>query len=101
TKEITAPGKHRLSFNFSSGKNALNIAWAALLQDGKEITRDAHAGFTGTSSRSVKANDWNYFLDFPAAKNGARYTVRASVTGDGGNDSSGVVFLGKLRTGND
>jgi len=65
------------------------------LENGHEIVRDAHTGFTGTSSRSgVRARDWNYFFDLPAIKKGARYTIQASVAGEEGNDSSGVVFLG-------
>lgn len=95
THVITAPGKYRLSLDFSSGKNPITIRWAALLENGKETAKDAHTGFTGTASRAVKARDWNYFLDLPTYTKGARYTVRVSVVGDGGNDSSGVAFLGK------
>ena len=101
TKVITAPGKYRLSLNFSSGKNGLEIEGALLLQNGNEIARDAHTGFTGTSARVTKARNWNYFFDLPAVKEGSRYTVRASVTGDGGHDSAGVVFLGKAQSGNE
>jgi hexosaminidase len=95
TQEITAPGKYRLSLDYTGGKNGLTIQWAALLEDGREISRDAHAGFTGTSSRAMKARDWNYFFNLPAFKQDAQYMVRAVVVGDSGNDSKGVVFLGE------
>ena len=100
TKEITAPGQYRLSLNYIKGKSGLKIEWAALLEDGHEIVRDAHRGFTGTRLRSgVRSRDWNYYFDLPANKNGARYTIQALVTGEGGNDSSGVVFLGQNLAG--
>jgi hexosaminidase len=92
TPVITEPGRYRLSLDYTDGKSGLKIKWAALLEDGHEIFRDTHAGFTGT--RSVKAGEWNYFLDLPAFKPGARYTVRVSAAGEDGNHSSGVVFLG-------
>ncbi len=95
TREITAPGKYRMSLNYTEGKNGLAIQWAALLEDGKEVVRDAHVGFTGTSSRAVRAHGWNYFFDLPALKTDARYTVLVSVAGKDGNDSKGVVFFGK------
>lgn len=95
TQEITAAGKYRLSLNYMEGKNGLKIKWAALSEDGKEISRDIHPGFTGTSSRSgVRSRDWNYFFDLPAFKPGAQYTVQVSVAGEGGTNSAGVVFLG-------
>lgn len=95
TQEITGPGKYRLSFDYTGGKNGLAIQWAALLNDGKKIAKDVHTGFTGTSSRAMKARAWNYFFDVPAFKKGTQYTVQAAVFGEGGNDSKGVVFLGK------
>lgn len=98
TQEITAPGKYRLSLNYTGGKNGLSIKWAALLEDGHKIVVDAHVGFTGTSSRAVEAHDWNYYFDLPNFRKGARYAIQVSVAGEGGNNSRGVVFLGKETT---
>jgi hexosaminidase len=96
TKAITAPGKYRLSLNYMKGKNGLQIKWVALLENGHEIDRDIHPGFTGTTLRgNLMAYDWNYFFDLPTFKQGARYTIQTSTIGNGGNDSSGVVFLEK------
>ncbi len=97
TREITAPGAYRLSLDYTSGKNPLTIQWAALWENGREIARDAHIGFTGTSSRAVKACDWNYYFDLPDLRKGARYAVKVSVAGGEGNDSTGVVFLGREK----
>jgi hexosaminidase len=92
------PGKCRLSLNYTQGRAGLKISWAALLENGHEILRDAHTGFTGAKPRDAqKARDWNYYLDLPAAKPGAKYTVEAAVTGVGGTDSSGVVFLDSVQ----
>ncbi|HVU28439.1 MAG TPA: beta-N-acetylhexosaminidase [Verrucomicrobiae bacterium] len=96
TPEITATGKYRLSMNYTEGKNGLNIKWVVLLENGHKIVTDAHVGFTGTSK--LHAHDWNYFFELPAFKKGSRYMVQASVTGEGGNDSHGVVYLGKELT---
>jgi hypothetical protein len=83
-----------LSLNYAKGKQALKIKWAALLEDGREIARDTHEGLAGAGyNRSVKARDWNYFLNLPAVKSGAQYAVRVSVAGEDIVDSSGIVFL--------
>ncbi len=89
-----SPGKYRLSLDYLHGRNGLKIDWAALLEDGREISRDTHEGLAGAGyNRAVKALDWNYFLNLPVVKTGARYAIRVSVSGAGGNDSRGDVFL--------
>jgi len=86
--------------DYSKGKGGLIIQWAALLENGHEVARDTHAGFTGTSSsrdtmnRDVMARDWNYFFDLPVFRQGAHYAIEASVTTEKGGGSSGLVFLG-------
>ena len=87
TKNITAAGKGRVSFDYTAGACGIDIAWVALLEDGQEISRDTHAGFTGASPRNPF-----YSLDVPAPKPGAHYTLRAQVAGSGGTDSTGYVF---------
>ena len=92
--QILVSGKFRLSLNYAKGKQALKINWAALLENGREIARDTHDGLAGSGyNRPVKARDWNYFLNLPSVKPGAKYSVQVSVSGEGGADSSGVVFL--------
>lgn len=87
TSSITNAGEIDLSFCWKGGTNGLDIAWAALLENGLEIDRDTHAGFTGTtSSRPV------YVLRLPARRPTATYTLRAFVAGRGGTNSNGVVY---------
>jgi len=89
TAKVTSAGKVIVNFNQTVGAQGINIAWAALLEDGKEISRDAHAGFSG--SADVRPRRPDYTLNVPAPKPGAKYTLRAQVVGNGGTDSQGDV----------
>ncbi|MCK5001300.1 MAG: family 20 glycosylhydrolase, partial [Anaerohalosphaera sp.] len=51
TKLVTSPGSYSITFQYTSGGHRLDIQWAALLEDGKEIARDTHEGRTGGSSQ--------------------------------------------------
>lgn len=86
TKNVTAAGKGRVSLDYTEGAHGIDIAWVALLEGDREISRDTHAGFTGSNPRQSV-----YTLDVPAPKPGARYTLRALVAGAGGTDSTGSV----------
>jgi hexosaminidase len=87
TSSLTNAGEIDVSFCWKSGTNGLDIAWAALLENGVEIDRDTHAGFTGASP--VKPA---YVLRLPARRPGAAYTLRASVAGRGGVNSTGIIY---------
>jgi hexosaminidase len=87
TKAVTAAGKARISVGYTDGGCGIDIAWVALLQDGREISRDTHDGFAGSSPRNAL-----YTLDAPAPASGSRYILRAQVAGDGGTDSVGSLF---------
>jgi hexosaminidase len=87
TSSVTAPGEIDVSFCWKTGAHGLEIAWAALLENGVEIDRDTHAGFTGvTPARPT------YILRLSARRPGATYTLAASVQGRGGTDSNGIVY---------
>ncbi|HEX5218943.1 MAG TPA: beta-N-acetylhexosaminidase [Verrucomicrobiae bacterium] len=87
TSSVTNAGEISVSFCWKSGSHGLDIAWAALLQNGFEIDRDTHAGFTGaTPVRPV------YVLRLPAFRPGASYTLRALVASRGGTNSTGVIY---------
>ena len=87
TSSVTTRGEVDVSFCWKTGANGLDIAWAALLENGVELDRDTHAGFTGaTPSRPT------YVLRLPARRPGATYTLQASVQGRGGTNSNGVVY---------
>ena len=87
TAKVTAAGKVTVNFEYTDGAHGIDIAWAALLEDGREISRDTHDGFTGGNPRKPA-----YTLNVPAPKSGARYTLRAEIRGDGGTDSRGNVL---------
>ena len=87
TSSVTNAGEISASFCWKSGANGLDIAWAALLENGSEIDRDTHAGFTGASPVQPV-----YVLRLPALRPGASYTLRASVASRGGTDSTGVIY---------
>jgi hexosaminidase len=87
TTNITAAGEIDLSFCWKTGVNGLDIAWAALLENGVELDRDTHAGFTGVAPVSPL-----YILRLPLRKPGATYLLRASVAGRGGADSNGIIY---------
>jgi hexosaminidase len=87
TASISATGKVKVHFQYTAGAHGIDIAWAALLENGVEVSRDAHAGFTGSSPRQPI-----YLLTVPAPKPGAHYTLRAQIAGSGGTDSRGDVL---------
>ncbi len=87
TSSVTNAGEIDVSFCWKTGTNGLDIAWAALLENGVEIDRDTHAGFTFTTP--IKPA---YVLRLPARRRGATYTLQASVAGRGGTNSNGIVY---------
>ncbi len=84
---VTDAGEIDVSFCWKTGANGLDIAWVALMENGVEIDRDTHAGFTGVSP--VKPA---YVLRLPGRRPGATYTLAASVQGRGGTDSNGIIY---------
>jgi len=87
TTNVTAAGEIDVSFCWKTGSHGLDIAWAALLENGVELDRDTHAGFTGVTP--VRPT---YVLRLPARRPGASYTLQASVQGRGGTNSTGIVY---------
>ncbi|HZI32033.1 MAG TPA: beta-N-acetylhexosaminidase, partial [Candidatus Binatia bacterium] len=86
TDQIKGPGEFHVAFNYRHGAKGLTIHDVALLEDGHEVDRDGHSGFTGAESRNPV-----YILKLPAEKNDAKYILQANVAGEGGTDSSGDV----------
>ena len=58
------------------------------MENGKEISRDAHPGHSGGDQKDIQ-----YKLDIPSPKPGAKYTLKTKMTGDGGNDSRGFIYV--------
>jgi hexosaminidase len=87
TKKVTAAGKVRVSLEFIYG-TGIKSDWVALLEDGREISCDAHAAICSRSARVAR-----YMIDVPAPKAGAKYTLRAQVVSDANTSkASGAVF---------
>jgi hexosaminidase len=84
TPEVKAPGQYRITFQYTQG-SGLNLKSVSLVENGKEIVTDAHAGFAARNpSKPV------YVLNLPAFTANAKYTLRAAVAGV---KSSGTVIL--------
>jgi hexosaminidase len=93
---LSEPGKCHVVFEHTRGSRA-NVNWVALLENGREIARDTHAGIAGPEPRDLVVRNVAYILSLSACKAGSRYTVQARLTGDGGADSGGNVLL-ELRS---
>jgi hexosaminidase len=91
---LTAPGPVNVNFTFSSGANGLVIYSVALLENGVQVDVDSHVGLAATYYRNDSPISLPVFaLHLNSYKPGATYTVQASVAGNGGTSSAGVVYL--------
>jgi hexosaminidase len=84
TPEVKAAGQYRITFQYAQG-SGLNLKSVSLFENGKEIATDTHSGFAARNpSKPV------YVLNLPAFNAGAKYTLRAAVSGG---KSSGTITL--------
>ena len=88
TDAVTAAGTFDVTFWFTRGWHAVAIESATLLEDGREVARDTHAGHSGRERRDI-----TYALPLAAHRPGARYVLRARLAGVNGTDSNGIVLL--------
>ena len=88
SNNIPRAGKYDLTFKYEHGAHRIDIAWVALLENGTEITRDTHAGQSGSLD-----HDNVYHFTLPERKAGATYALRVQCRSDGGTDSSGAVWI--------
>jgi hypothetical protein len=91
TPHIRGPGRYEISFEYEQGKQRVLIQRVVLCHNGKEVTWDAHPGVAGRSS-----NLNFYGVALVGVDPRAKYTIRASLRGDRGNNSSGSVWLRPL-----
>ena len=85
-------GDYIVSFQYGDGVEALEIERVTLLQDGTEIARDAHRGWTGHENRANV-----YRLKLGAVAFGAKYELKARIkTAGNGTDSAGAVGMKKV-----
>jgi hexosaminidase len=83
TSEIKGPAQYRITFEHTRG-SGLMINSVSLLEDGKPVASDSHAGYAARNPTKPV-----YVLNVAQTTN-AKYTLRASVSGT---DSSGRVSL--------
>jgi len=88
TPFIKDAGKYHVIFFYKKGASALQIEWAALLENGKEIQRDTHQGWSGAVKRDIV---FTFLLPERAA--GAAYAIRAFGIPQGDEDSNGDVLI--------
>lgn len=94
TTNVAAAGEVDVNYAYVTGTNGLNIAWTALLENGAEIDRDTHNGYAQNSTpAAATTNATVYVLHLPAFRSGATYSIKASVSGAGGSNSAGNVYL--------
>ncbi|MCY2931072.1 MAG: beta-N-acetylhexosaminidase [Planctomycetota bacterium] len=88
TRLVVRPGQYEATFIYRAGSHAAEIEWAALIENGKEIARDTHKGYSGFDKTDI-----TYRLKLPAVTPQARYVLRASLKGVGGTDSAGDLMI--------
>lgn len=89
TDLISSPTRLAVVFDYQAGAHALQIDQLELLRNGAPIASDTHDGWTGSID-----DDHAYSLAFTSAHTpGDTYTLRATVSGAGGGDSSGILHV--------
>lgn len=90
---VSAAGTYQARFEYRQGKNALQIQSVSLFEGEKKVAEDVHEGWTGNENKQ------NIFtLVLPRYRTGLEtYTLRATVKGAAGNDSSGIVRFMKVK----
>lgn len=94
TEQMREAGEYEVTLYYTHGRNALEIARVTLHEDGREVARDTHDGWSGSRLEGI-----TYRLPLDAWTDGARYTIRAAVRGVGGTDSNGTVLLRRAGPG--
>lgn len=87
---MTTGGIWRASFQYRRVKHELSISDVEIVLNGEQVARDAH---TRTAARQADAVTWRFVI--PEVPAGAEVTLRAKVSGKGGNNSHGVIVLTK------
>ncbi len=88
TKLAVKPGIYEATLKYRAGNYGIDIEWVALLEDGTEVARDTHKGFSGYNKDNI-----TYRLNLRNVKPQAKYVLRASIKGNGGTDSTGDVLV--------
>jgi len=87
-KFIDKSGTVNVAMIYIKGRHGIDIQWIALCENGREISRDTHDGFSGNKLYNVI-----YKLNVPEFKPTATYTLKARIKGSAGTDSTGEIKL--------
>ena len=90
SRYVKRSGNYEVVYLYTHGWKAIDIFWTALRENGKEIHRDGHKGFSGNRKRNHI-----YTLSLRRRMSGAEYTISAKIKGNGGDASNGMVFIRK------
>ncbi len=85
---VKDPGEIEVIMLYQQGAHGIAIDWVALLEDGKEVSRDAHHGWAGYGNDNII-----YVLPLAERKPGAKYTVKAGIDCHLGKESTGNVYV--------
>ena len=89
TDQIGPAGLYEAEILWKRGPNALKIAKVELLENGRPVAEDAHAGYAG-----IRRDKNVYALRLPARAPGTpAYALRITGEGDGGDRSAGVAVI--------
>ena len=82
------PGHTRFTVRHDRGDDDVTIEWAAISENGREITRDTH---TGLSGKRDKAHNYRFRINY--IQPDAAYTLKVKLRSDGGSDSQGSFMM--------
>ena len=89
TRFVRQAGEYEVILAYQSGRDGVYIDWVALLEDGQELFRDEHKGWSGATKM-----DHAYVLKIARIKPDAKYTLQAQLwIPNGGADSRGTVSI--------
>jgi alpha-N-acetylglucosaminidase len=91
TPIVTADGIYTVNYQTTDGYNYIFIEWTALLENGREVCRDTHDGYTGVVSSKKNI----YPMKLEQYDPEATYTIRTYAKGWDGTYSYGNVSLKK------
>lgn len=89
TDKVYANGRIIAGFFYTSGKNFMNIRRVELLENGKIVSTDEHAGLADEFRGTHKTKTYLYNLSLDQYKPEAKDSIRAEVKGNEGTESYG------------
>lgn len=91
TPQLNATGQYEVAFQWTTGDSALQIFDVTLVQDGRELARDTHDGWTGIENRSPV-----YRLNVTNLQPNKPVILRATIAAVSSVNSSGTISVRRL-----